>query len=857
MNLYQEIVDMNKRALHKQAVSITLASHETMGYTYEQLFEKTDKYAALLKQQGIGKGERVVLVGENSPSWQMAFLAIMKIGATAVLIDASLTGEGIKELIIASEASGIYLSDKIKDKVVLGDFKDCSIFGLDQEGSLLQEAIDKDREAEKLALNDEEVAVIIYSSGTTRAAMGVMHTHEALIGTLQMITSELKLTKHDRILALLPNTHIYGVITCLLGPMLIGASVHYVASINNELILSAFRSFKPTIFPGVPKIFELFEKQIKKKIEATPLTRTMYKVFYPISFKLRKKTGINIGKLIFKSIHEGFGGKIRLMSSAGAPIKEETAQFYYGVGFDLLSTYGLTETNIPLIGGRGDNLVMDSCGKPYPNIEIKLNAPDDRGEGEICIRSPYIMKGYFNNEEETAACFDEEGWFKTGDLAQLDTEGNIKITGRSKENIVLATGKKVTPSAIEDHYMEIPGIEELVISGVPSTGDYDEVHAFVVKKGQHFEDSHILRAIQERGSKLSQYMKVAKVHFIEEIPKTSLQKPKRYLLKKYALERLLKKEQENKERSGNQLGEENLESALKKMVIELTGISKELVVPDAHLISEIGVDSLGAIELALKIEMVYKVNVEALMTGDPTLREMESFIKKGQEEGVVRDSKQPSIPLVVKSKKFYHYIIFKCAAVLAHILYRVQVKGADHIIQDKGYIICANHVSNIDYLWVAQCFNKKQFSKFCCMAKKELFTGSRTTQLLQHICGMIPVDRGGMNFEVMTLCKEKLHQKWGLLIHPEGTRSQMGEIGSFRKGAANIAKEADVCIIPVYIKGAHTIFPRGRKMPKLFDWEHKRRYKVEIIYGAPIQPQGLSVDELMAKVEEEVRRLAQ
>jgi len=872
MEIYSSIRQVNLKNKTKIAVSMTMDSGVVKKYTYGALFAESEQYAAQLEISGIRQGDRVILVAENSPQWQMAFLGIMKLRATAVLIDASLGAEDLKGLIEKSDARCIYTSEKVKEK--LGDSVSyrIPIMNLDNGGrpfkdsyKVLSPFISKTEDG------DPNIALIIYSSGTTRSAAGIMHTHDAMIKTIRMTAKENGLTAHERILSILPNSHIYGVVTCLLGSMLLGASLHYVQSISTENILSAFKTFKPTVFPCVPKVFEVFEKQIVKKIESKDMTKRIYEYFYPICERVRQQTGIKLGKVIFRSVHKGFGGRLRLMTSAGAPLDEKAAAFYYALGFDLLITYGLTETNIPVIGNRGENITIDSCGKPYPRIEVILAHPDETGEGEIYIRSPYMMHGYFRDEEATKAAFDEEGWFKTGDLARVDEKGNVKITGRSKENIVLATGKKVTPTDIESQYTEIPGIDELIISGVPISGEYDEVHAFVVKEASHLDEKHILKLIQERGAKLSQYMKVAKVHFLEEIPKTSLQKPKRYLLKKHALEVGEQKVSEDQEEKriqsaeSTKIGEEKtsvarVEGILRALIIKMTGLDKNLVTLEAKLTSELGIDSLSIIEIAVQIEEQYHLSAQHLLAQDTSIKEIAQFIyhtmQLGYQEGkhqVGATDKAETIN--VASKTNMHYMIFKAHCLLAHLLYRVKTTNAHVLPKDRGYILCANHVSNIDYLWVAQSLDKAQFLKFCCMAKKELFKNSFIANLLRDLCGMIPVDRGGMNHEVIKVCKKQLEKSWGLLIHPEGTRSHDGELGVFKKGAATIAKEAGVPIIPVYIKGGHEILPRGKKMPKLFNWKEKCRYEVEVIYGEPIDPENLSAEALIEKVEGAIRAL--
>lgn len=846
MGIYSVIRKTNEKNKDKLAVSITMDNGTEREFTYEMLFSKCEIYFNELKACGVEKGDRVVIVADNSPEWNIAYLAIMKMKCTAVLIDASLTKEDILSLIYKSDARCVFTCDKIIDKLKGIPSINIPFLDIMDNGKPFRESIKTiSKELPKTIDGDEEVALIIYSSGTTKLPSGIMHTHSSMIETIKITSKENNLTCNERILSILPNSHIYGVVTALLGSMMLGASLHYIESINSEALLNAFKNFKPTVFPCVPKIYELFEKQIVKKINSKQFTKCMFKMFFPICNVVRKHTNINLGKIIFKSIHKGFGGDLRLMTCAGAPLDESVAQFYYGTGFNMLITYGLTETNIPVIGNRGKKLMMDSCGKPYPNINIKLANKDENGAGEIYVKSPYVMKGYFRDEEANKQAFDGE-WFKTGDIAVFDSNENIKIVGRSKENIVLATGKKVTPDDIESKYGRIAGVKEFVIAGVPvHNTDYDEVHAFIVKEGLSVSSEDILKEIQNKGSELSLYMKIAKVHFLDEIPKTSLQKPKRYLLKKYALEDIKHIEINEKEETVNK----NIEDELVDIIVKVGNLDRAVVSKDSKIFMELGIDSLGAIELSVQVQEKWGVVIDNILNENTTINEIVSFIKAPNKEKVSLSK------VYINRKKDFHYKVFRFHCRLAHILYKINVKNHHNIPSDSGYIICSNHVSNIDYLWLAINFKREQFLKFSCMAKKELFNNSFLSKLLIDTCGMLPVERGGINSEVIKCCKKQLDDKWGLLIHPEGTRSSNGKLGELKKGAATIAKESNVPIIPAYIKGAYEVYPKGNKIPKLFNWKKLKRYNIEVIYGEPIYPNSLSAEEITKKVESSILKL--
>ena len=468
----------------------------------------------------------MAIIAENSPEWVITYLALAKINYTAVLIDASLSRDEINQLLIPSDVALAITSPKILEKMDFHalDLPLANIYDINTPFEGYRNIV-KTVEP-PLVDRDETIANIIFSSGTTRKAAGIMHTHESMIRSTEMCLNEINMRKdEERFLGLLPCSHIYGIVCTLLGPLLMGAEIRFVESISRDVIFGVFAEYKPTIFPAVPKMLELFSSQIKRKISSDKKTKTLFDIFFPVCYFLRKHFNINLGKKLFKSVHDGFGRALDIICSAGAPLDKESADFYYGCGLNVLITYGATETNIPTLGNLRHNITTDSCGQPYPDVTVKLSE-----SGEILIKSPYMMKGYFNDEELTSAAFDD-GWFLTGDTAVVDEKGFYHITGRVKDSIVLSTGKKVAPDNIEALYSDIAGVLELVICGVPAVyGGSDEVHAFIVAEQAEIHES-IKKAIHEIGTTLSASMIIKRIHFVDSIPRTSLEKPKRYLLR--------------------------------------------------------------------------------------------------------------------------------------------------------------------------------------------------------------------------------------------------------------------------------------------------------------------------------------
>lgn len=842
MNIYKEFEKISYSYNDKAAMILLHDSGKMTGFTYGQARHLTDSFADCISSAGIKAGDRVAIASESRPEWNIAFMACEKLGCTAALIDSSLPAAEMLALIDKAQVSCVIASEKVHS--VIGSVKDIPTLNIDDNLSVFSDSIEKC--AISQPKGNENAAVIIFSSGTTKTASGIMHTHDSLIKSAAMCLDTNKLSDDERYLGILPNSHIYGLFAQVLAPMLYGSQVGFVLSLNAQGLTSAFENFKPTVIPAVPKIYELLKNQIMKKISADKKSKNLYKIAFPLCLKIRKSLGLNPGKKLFSQIHNAFGGSVKILCSAGSPMSAETCEFYYGAGFNILNSYGATETNIPTIGNYGKNITTNSAGRPYPDVRMKI-APS----GEILLKSPYFMIGYYNDEKSTREAFTKDGWFRTGDIGEYDKHGNVIILGRCKENIVLSTGKKAAPDDIEKAYHGIYGVKELVVCGVPAEdGSYDTVHAFVV--ADPINHSSIYQELMERSSGLAAAMKLSGIHFTESIPRTSLQKPKRYLLKKMVMEDSLDALSDIPKES-KKADSTDIAGLVIKAVAKAASIPAEDVKMSAKFLQEYTIDSLSSVELALEIEDFSGVRIDDSMDKDMTVAKLIGLV---QNPKMIKKNSIKSI-IYPLNKSALDYRIYRFYRNLVHTVYKVKIKNDRVLPEDKGYIICANHVSNFDYLYITQNFKRERFNKFCCMAKKELFKNKLVNRIMIKVAGMVPVDRTGAVGDTMASIKDKLKDKWGVLIHPEGTRSKDGKLGKFKNGAALLSIETKAPIIPAYIKGGYEIYPPTKKLPRLFNWKKLRKYDVEVIYGEPIDPEGMTPETLTAKVQAAVEALGE
>lgn len=843
MNIYDEIYRINKAHPDKRAMSIMKDSGEELIYTYGDIFSLAEKYADNLLNAGVRPGDRVAIAAESSPLWAVSFFAICKIRCTAALIDSSLTGEDLCEFTERSDVRAAFFSENTYKRTENKRQFQFPVFNVDT-CTVFPDSAEKVPDTIPLSEDtDERSACIIFSSGTTRKAAGILHFHDSLINTTKTTGALQDIDENARFLGMLPLSHIYGLFALVLGPAVTGSEVHFVESVSADSLLKAFSEYKPTILPGVPKVYDLFKTAAMRKINSKKTTKLVFEKLFPVCLNMRRKNGRLLGKYVFGSIHKTFGGELVRLFSGGAPLTKETAEFYYGLGFNILSTYGASETNVPTIGNTADCINTASCGRAYPGVELKISS-----DGELLIKTPLMMKGYFRDEKATAEAFTDDGWFMSGDKAEIDEKGFVTITGRMKESIVLSTGKKVSPEDLEIKYQGLKAVKDFAISGVPSDeGEYDEVHAFIVIESEAKREE-AEKEISLINADVPPNMRIKKLHFVDDIPRTSLGKPKRFILKNIALSGEVKKVSEKKKPRSDK---NDAEGFIKALLSEISKTPVDEINDSMKVFSDLAIDSLGAVDMAMEIEETYKINVEGSYSKEMTVRELINAVK----EGKTVKAEDVSHGIYPMEKSEADYKLFSAVRSFSKFCYNINAVNEENIPSDTGFILCPNHVTKIDYLFVSTAISKERFMRLCCMAKKELFRKDIFSKKLIKVTGMVPVDRGGMNMNTMTSIREKIKAGWCVLIHPEGTRSEDGIFRKIKSGASVLSENTGVPLVPVYIAGAYELFPKSSKIMKFYDMKNKKKFDVDVVFGKPIYPEGKTVEELTEELQNAILSL--
>ncbi len=446
---------------------------------YNEFYEQIKEVQLFMQEEGIGKGDKVAILSENSPNWGITYFAITTLGAVAVPILPDFRDNEVHHILRHSGSKAIFISQKqfpkieelesdlIKHRILIDDF---TIIPPETTIAKLKNTISKTtRPLAKLTdsalkltglrssdVREEDVACILYTSGTTGNSKGVVLTHRNLVfDALELLTIQ-NIVDTDKLVSLLPLPHTYECTIGFIMPIMQGASIYYLDKLPTpSVLLPALQKIKPTIMFTVPLIMEkIFKNKIHPSLTANPISRTLYN--FPPTRKI-------LHYIAAKKLHKTFGGKLNFYGIGGALLSPDVERFLKEGKFPYAIGYGLTETS-PLIAGSNPNLTkFRSTGTVPSNIKVRIYDPDPKtGEGEIQVMGDIVMKGYYKDPERTKEVFTDDGWFKTGDLGILKKNGFLYIKGRLKNVIIGASGENIYPedieSVINQHYNVLESI---------------------------------------------------------------------------------------------------------------------------------------------------------------------------------------------------------------------------------------------------------------------------------------------------------------------------------------------------------------------------------------------------------------
>ncbi len=599
--------------------------------SYGELKNKIESLSVFLSNKGIRSGDTVGILLENRPEWGMIFFATVYIGAIVVPINPVAGMDEVKNILNNAKCRAVFSGDAshfFKEEMRSGKLPFMrDVISVDSE--MFRDAVEKRRApAGNEEIDEHSVASILYTSGTTDSPKGVMLTHGNLLSNCESIYKRGFMKQKDSIMSILPLYDTYPLTVTMLIPLLFGGGVKiiYPGSMRRETIMAAMSETNPAVLVAVPQVFYPFQGKVKEAIEGMflpyrILIKTMMECFYVI----RKATGINLARYLFRDIHKKFGEALRLFITGGAKLDERAGRDLFKLGFTVMEGYGLTEAAPILTLMPLGKTKESSVGTALDGVELQIVNKNKDGVGEIVARGPNIMKGYYEKEDLTAEVI-QNGWFRTGDLGHIDKDGYLFITGRKKDIIVLSSGMNIHPKEIENVYARGGLVQEMCVFDVPSFGGEKETRvlwAVVIPKPEPFGkygEKMFKEILKGRFEKIAQKLPAHKriMGFsvtTGSFPRTSLGKIKRYRIREMYFEDPSSGETASAKTSGQRHPErrEHPEAnpIARRIIEHIEAHTKEKNIEPKHSLElDLGIDFVGRAELASSLEKEFNIKIK-------------------------------------------------------------------------------------------------------------------------------------------------------------------------------------------------------------------------------------------------------
>jgi long-chain acyl-CoA synthetase len=854
--------------------------------TFGSMLAQIRSIAYRLTREHIAFGDRVAIIGENHPNWAIAYQGILYRGAVATPMDPAATIQTLASFLRGSEAKLAFVSPASLPKFRAA----CEQLGRNiPRVSLLPETPRDGPDFEDWShtptpvefintpppAKSDDLALLMYTSGTTGIPKGVPLTHGNIYAESDKIQEVLHISDREVVLGLLPLFHGYSQIVNLWLSPIIGAQVVYLAELSPAMIERGLKEGHATALVGVPRLWYLFHKKIFDGVKAKPrLIRSLFRALLAMNGLLRDFLNVNAGRFFFPAVHEAFGGKLRLAVSGGASFDAGVALDFHRLGFTILQGYGLTETSGAATVTRFEDNKVGSVGTPLKGVEVKIDQANEEGIGEVLIRGPVVMSGYYNNPDANRESFTQDGWFRSGDLGRFDNQGHLYIVGRKKDIIKLPSGKNVFPEDVEAHYERSPFVSEVCVLGLRDEASQFKgaeklcgvvVPNFDYLKARNIANSRewVIWELENLGRELPEYQRVHDfVLRVEPLPRTSTRKVRRFELKDQ-LENLRKREGPA---AANKMAftpadQARMDSPAGRAIVAAIKQHKpdiELIHPGMNLEIDLGLDSLARAECVASTEQTLKIELKPEeLAAVQTVEELLSLsntkligprVELGATPGdsgfhwheVVKnpEARLSELEPILKEKPLISLFAFAALSVVnsaAHLLFRMEVKGSETLKSLKPpYLICPNHQSYLDPFLVCSTYPRGVLKNIFHVGASMYFTNRIMAQLARLI-NVVPIDPDAQLLRAMRAGAAGVRAGKILNIYPEGQRSFDGQLLEFKRGAAILASELAVPIVPVAIDGTYRIWPRNR--------ERLRFAKVKLRFGDPIDPKEVAAGE--------------
>ena len=861
---------------------ISYSKDTSKTWSAREIGDTASRLAQGLRDQGIEPGQRVLLLAPASPRFIVAALAVFRIGAVIAPVDVQASDENLAHVFKASQMRLVFTTERLARRLAQLDAPpDVPMFLLDVEDDedqteREQEDVPTARSWKRLLADKpgkpaqpkaDDTAVLFYTSGTTGPPKGVSLSHTNILSQVRMLQDSGLLVDGDRLLLPLPLHHVYPVVIGMLAPLALGIPIVLPRALVGKEITRALREGEATIILGIPRLYSTIFQGIQDRVASSGRVSALFFSALLAFSRLCVRFGRRPGRKLFKSLHQRVGPDLRLLASGGSPLDPDLGRNLEALGWPVAIGYGLTETSPLLTVKYPDEGRYESVGRAVQGVELRVDPsvfpekePEDedadrkvsKGEGELLAKGPGVFAGYDDLPEKTAESF-TDGWFRTGDMARIDADGYVSLQGRVSTMIVLESGENIDPEKIEDAYAKCAEAAEIGV-----LEDEGRLAALVMPdkdlSRKHSEQElaeTVRKALDRHGSGLPSYQRISRIELTNSpLDRTRLGKLKRKQLKKaYEAAKSGEKDRETPSAGPVALRDMNSEDRalleddrVRKLWDMLARRYKDRPLsPESSIERDLGVDSLGWVELSLTIEEVVGVSLdEDQFQRITTVHDLMETIAESDEEetpgGARRSLEQPEqvIPkqrqrLVTPRGWVRLCIAAPFYALLSGIMrlyFRVAARNLENVPRSGRFVLLPNHVSYLDPFAIGVVLGYARARRCFWAGESGVVSRNAVLRAFSRIAQIVPIEREKGPTSSLAFGALVLKQGHPLVWFPEGHRSPDGTLQPFRHGIGLLLGEYDPPIIPVFIQGTEQALPPERFLP--------RPSKIIVHFGQPI-----------------------
>ncbi len=812
--------------------------YRTERWSYGRVARSVYQFARFLEARGIGGGERILLWGDNCAEWVVAFLGGILRGAILVPMDR-----------IASPDFAARVCAQVNPRLCVGSRAVLSSFSFaptlvieDLAGSI---AMQRDDRYESIRIGPDDPIQIIFTSGTTAEPKGVVITHRNVLANLEPLESEIgKYLKYERLvhplrfLNLVPLSHVFGQFMGLFVPQLLGAVVVFHDNLNPSEIVRAIKGERVSVLVAVPRLMESLRNKIERDLDDTGRGERFRRQFQASNGEHFVRRWWR-----FRDIHSQFGWKFWAFVSGGAALDAKTELFWSRLGFLVIQGYGSTETTALVSVNHPFKMGKGSIGRILPGREMKL-APD----GEILVRGESIASGYFSGRELKSVA-GEDGWFHTGDVGELDANGNLYFRGRQKNVIVSPEGMNIYPEDLEAALKKQPEVRDCVVLGMEREGNAEPCAVLILQSHSCDADAVVRRANEA----LAQYQHVRR-WFIwpeEDFPRTITQKPKVAAVRDFVQSQI-------DGQATAQVG------GLADLLSRITRRSVGALSSDTNLATDLDLSSLERVELLSALEDRYQVDLnETRFSAATTVGDLERMLAEPTASRT--DYRYPRWtqrwPIGLLRLIVYYLLTWPATMLMSY----PRVVGRENLRDARGPLLfVANHVTQVDIGFILAALPLRLRHRVAVAMLGEMLQEMRYPPaearffrrmieklsyfLVVALFNVFPLPQKTGFRESFVYAGESADRGYSVLVFPEGRRTQDGRLSSFQTGIGLLARNLRLPVVPIRISGLYELKQKGKKL--------SRPGTVSVTIGPPVQfPPEADASEITGKLEDRMREM--